>query len=242
MGGAFMPEDDGHDALVIPGASGMSDEALEALLRDQWGLPEAEVDDDIPTERMLIQCSDKDEDDFTVEEWAMIRIMRAMCQAAAHKKPPSLRKRRKSVEWLFVNGTLEPTRGWSFHLMCDALRARPWVIQTMIQHLWFRRGAVPEPLPFLADLLPDTLQSEAIMCAWEPGASLLHQVWKQPGGRLEVFRRHTPFPSTFDRDVEALSQAGLLGLSADRAWVSSRSASFIRPGQRVSWSRSFIGD
>jgi len=240
--GTHMWDDGAHDAVVIPGATGMSDQALEAIFREQWGLPEAEIEDEIPTERMLIQCSDKDEDDFTVDEWAMIRVMRSMCQTAARKKPPSARKQRKAVEWLFVNGTLEQTRGWSFHLMCEALRARPWVIQTMIQHLWFRRMAVPDPLPFLADLLPETLQSEAIMCAWESGAAIMNQVWKQPGGPLDVFRRETPFPATFDRDVDALSQAGLLGVSADRAWVSSRSATFIRPGQRVSWSRSFIGD
>jgi len=246
--GQSVAWDDGESASAdfqaFPGTTGMSDQALEALFRAQWGLPALEDGEPEPParEQVIIQSSHRDEDEFTEEEWDMVRVLRTMCQTATRQQSPH-KKRRSAVEWLFVNGTAEPRHHWTFHLMCEALRARPWVIQTMVQHLWFRRAIVPEPLPFLADVLPELLQSEAILCAWGAGETVMARVWGQPGCLLGAVRHQTALTETaFDRAVNALLEAGLLGRCADRVWVSSRSANFIRPGQRVSWSRSFPGD
>jgi len=228
----------------LPGPSGMSDQALEALFREQWGLPPLdESGPEPPTrEQVLIQANDRNEDDFTEDEWDMVKVLRTMCRQATQQQS-SRRKRRAAVEWLFVHGTNDPKHRWTFHLMCVALRARPWVIQTMVQHVWFRKALVPDPLPFLADPLPEALKSEAILCAWDAGETVLSQIWSQPGAVLTGLRQHTILTErAFDRAAGTLLQAGLLGQCMDRVWVSSRSANFIRPGQRVSWSRSFPGD
>jgi len=219
------------ETALPPNAANMSPQELEAFFREQWGLPEHEPGqaEILPPDKLT--PTDKDEDDYTLEEWDMVVAMRTMCRAAINKSV-SDRTRRKAIKWLFVNGTQDPRHGWSFHLLCAALRARPWVIQTLIQHQWFRKGMVIEPLPFLADVLPEALESEAIMCAWESGAIVMSRVWNQPGGLLAELRQQ----------LQTLVQEGLLGLIADRVWVSSRGANFIRPGQRVSWSRSFPGD
>lgn len=222
----------------------LGDDEIESLLRAEWGLPAVDVSSamgDVARGRS-IHTDEGDADDFTDEEWIIVQAMHAKCQDAIRAKTPDKRLA-AAVEWLFVRGT-EDRKGVSFHLACAALKSRPWVIQALVQHFWFLRGVtLPQGLPFMADPLPEALQSEAILRGWEAGMMLMATAWRKPAILIPDLRRECErVGDDFDRALEALLEAGLLGNRMGGIHVISRPATFRRSGSGISWSRSFLGD
>lgn len=224
----------------------LDDVQLEALMREHLGLPMLDGQSavrEVESPRASIRPDDQDADDYTDEEWIIVTSMRKLCLDAIGRDTPA-KRRDAAIEWLFVRGTEEPKHGISFHLACDMLHARPWVIQALVQHLWCQRGIALAALPFMADPLPEALQSEAILRAWETGLEILVQVWPRPGVPLAHLRADmasTP-DDVFDKAMAALGDAGLVGVNLGRVYVQSRPSHLRRSGAGITWSRSFIGE
>lgn len=246
----FGDEDDidleALSTLVEGGADGhLTDNEIEAFMREQWGLPALDAEQAIKTieaGRAAPRPSDEDSDDFSEEEWTIVQTLRRYCQDAISPatKPAKLKK---SVEWIFVRDTQEPKHGVSFHLACQMLRSRHWVIQALIQHFWFIRGILVEPLPFMADELPEAIEQESIIYGWDTGREIARIVWNQPGILEPAARKQVAAdPDEFTRGLSALLEAGIIGSRMGCLHVSARPASFRRSGQGVSWSNSFVGE
>lgn len=228
----------------------VSDEDLEAFMRAQWGLPsEGESTDtwvrDLDRGGERVTPDDGVSDDYTDDEWRIVETMRKYCLDAI-KVDANEKARDKAISWCFTVGTEDARNGVSFHLACEMLRSRPWVVQCLIQHFWMIRSITPKPLPFMADFLPEALQSEAIFHAWEGGSVILHALWKRPGCLVSELRAAVVAQlgdAEFDRAFAKLLDVGLAGVSsANRAYVTSRPAHFRKKSQRTSWSKTFIGD
>lgn len=237
MGGGEEPpaEDD---------SVGLSDASIEALMRKNWGLREMDVSkeaESLAVGRVALREDENAQDDFTEEEWIIVKAMQAKCRKAINAAV-SDRQRKRATDWCFVRGT-EDSKGVSFHLACEALQVRPFVVQALIHHYWFQRGIVmPEPLAFMADPLPDSLQSEALLHAWEPGLRIAANAWTNPS--LEERTLRTRLDMTDDEYNTAylrLTEAGMIANRLGRIYLTSRGPAF-RKFRRVSWSRSFIGE
>lgn len=233
-------------AVAKSGAGGDTTDAdIEAMMREQWGLPAVSIDREIASieSGRAVVPDDQDEDDYTEDEWLIVRTMRQFCLDAIHRGTTAARRKR-AITWLFVRGTKEQRYDSEFHLACDMLKARPWVVQALIQHLWFQREISPGTIPFLADPLPEALQSEAIMRAWEPGMQIMSVLWRWPGMPLHAMRDLVPelSDSVYDQALASLCDSGLIGTVHGHGYVTSRPATFRRTRGNVSWARSFIGE
>lgn len=228
-----------------PADQPMTDAEIEALMREHLGLPSIDTASAIraaESGKVAVRPSDSDQDDFTDEEWVIVKTMRKLCLEAI-TPAASPRARSRSVEWLFVRGTEESRHGVSFHLACEMLRSRYWVIQALIQHFWFLRGILPGQLPFLADPLPESIQSEAILHGWSVGMEIVTAAWSRPGVMDAELRRILEIPQgDYERSLEALIEAGVIGTRLGQVYVTSRPATFRRSRQAVSWSNSFLGE
>jgi len=234
-----------HAVAAQPDSGALTDAEIEALLREQWGLPTIDVEGALRAAtagQVSVRPDDDERDDYTDEEWTVVTTLRKLCLDAISASTP--RKRlAKAVEFCFVRGTEEPRYGVSFHLACEMLKARPWVVQALIQHFWFLRGIEPGPLPFMADPLPEALHSEAILHGWEAGLRIAAAAWMHPGVLETDLRQQVRVgDDDYERSLGALCNAGIVSLRMGRAYLTSRPASFRRARQTVSWSRSFIGD
>lgn len=113
----------------------------------------------------------------------------------------------------------------------------------MVQHFWFIRGITVEPLPFMADELPEALEQEAIMYGWEVGREIARITWRAPGILEPDVRSQVNFDADeFTRGLAALLEVGVVSSRMGCLHVSARPASFRRARQAVSWSNSFVGD
>lgn len=225
--------------------SQLSDNEIEAFMREQWGLPSLDAEQAIRTieaGRASPRPSDEDSDEFSDEEWTIVQTLRRYCQDAISPGTKPAR-RKKCVEWIFVRDTQEPKHGISFHLACQMLRSRHWVIQALIQHLWFIRGISVEPLPFMADELPEALEQEAILYGWDTGRDIARLAWKEPGILEPALHDRLGIDSDeFTRGLSAVLEVGVIGSRMGCLHVSARPASFRRTRQAVSWSNSFVGE
>lgn len=223
----------------------MTDAEIEALMREHLGLPSIDTAGAIRAAeagKIAVRPSDGDEDDFSEEEWAIVKTMRKLCLDAI-SPGTSPRARARSVEWLFVRGTEEGRHGVSFHLACEMLRSRFWVIQALIQHFWCLRGILPGQLPFLADPVPESIQSEAILHGWDAGMQIVAAAWSRPGVLDSELVRILGIPQVdYEQSLTALVEAGVVGLRMGQVYVTSRPATFRRSRQAVSWSNSFLGE
>ena len=246
----FGDEDDidleALSTIAEGGADGqLTDDEIEAFMREQWGLPALDAEQAIKTieaGRASPRPSDEDSDEFSDEEWTIVQTLRRYCQDAISPatKPDRLKK---SVEWIFVRDTQEPKYGVSFHLACQMLRSRHWVIQALIQHFWFIRGLAVPPLPFMADELPEALEQEAIMHGWEVGREIARLAWRAPGILEPAAHKQIAVDAEeFSRGLSGLLESGVIGSRMGCLHVSARPASFRRSGQGVSWSNSFVGE
>jgi hypothetical protein len=218
---------------------------LEALMREHWGLPTVDIScqlDRIQIGTAHVKPSNDDEDSFTEDEWRLILAMRKICISAIDVGSPQSTMQR-NIEWIFVRGTEEPRTGVSFHLACQMLRARPWVVQALVQHIWYTRSILPPPMPFLADPLPEALQSEAILYGWGEGAMILATIWMRPGIYSNLLPSIVKMDGKkYENALASLIEHGLVGNRLGRLYCISRPVEFRRTGQQVSWSASFIGD
>lgn len=223
----------------------LTDREIEAFMREQWGLPALDAEQAIRTieaGRASPRPSDEDSDEYSDEEWMIVQTLRRYCQDAISPatKPARLKM---CVEWIFVRDTQEPRHGVSFHLACQMLRSRHWVIQALIQHFWFIRGIPVEPLPFMADELPEAVEQEAVMYGWDTGREIARLTWRVPGILESDMRGRVGIdPDEFTRGLSALLDAGVIGSRMGCLHVSARPASFRRSRQGVSWSNSFVGE
>lgn len=247
----FSDEDElDIEALMTVAAAGeggapLSDAEIESLMREQFGLPTLDVESAIRSAeaaRSAPRPSNDDCDDYDEDEWEIVKVLRRYCQDAI--APATTEKRRATcVEWSFVRGVEDPRSGVSFHLACQMLKTRPWVVQALIQHFWFTRGTAIAPLPFMADELPEAVEHEATMHGWYEGAKIAKRVWMAPGAvALDVRQSIDLTAKEFDRALERLVEEGIIGVRMNHLHVTSRPATFRRARQAVSWSNSFVGD
>lgn len=253
----FDDEDDGTSLIALLRQAGeeigtdvvLGDDELEALMREHFGLGNHI---DLAREAAhhesgsgRIENTPHVEEDFTDEEWMIVRGMKQHCRRLV-QTAISPRTRQKEVVWSFVRGT-EDDKGLSFHLACEALGARPFVVQTLIQHYWGLRDICVQPMPFLADPLPDPLLSESQYHSGTLGGELARAFWRSPGERVStVFNdlvERDPKVKTdqLDQALRDLENAGLVKLSLGCAHFISRSPAFRR-FRRVSWARTFLMD
>lgn len=230
------------------GGSPMSDDELETLMREHWGLQTLDVSravKDADAGNSAVRADEKAEDDFTDEEWQIVRSLQTHCRKVI-AQTTTARARRKEIDWCFMRGT-EDSHGVSFHLACESLMCRPLVVQTLIQHYWFQRNIIiPDPLQFLADPLPDALQTEALFHAGVDGLHIATRAWAHPSrSGAELMAACLPHmedkQARYDEAFIRLEKAGLVMLAVDRVYFTSRKPSF-RKFRRESWSRSFVTD
>lgn len=239
----FSPDDLGIDApdetLLAMVGTGASDAEIEAAMREAWGLPQINLAEELKQPAKPL-AEKHVEDDYTDDEWLIVRRMRELC-AETINRGTSLKRRKAAIEWLFVRGTAEQRLGIEFHLACQMFEARPWVVHALIHHIWWTKGIQPGPLPFLADPLPEALSSEAILSAWDSGPPILEALWRWPGAPLHAVRELVPeiTDEEYDRSLARLLDVGLIAEKDGFGYVSARSAKVRR---RMSWSRTFVGD
>lgn len=237
--GSVPLQDDEDDAFFAALAGDDFDAALQA---EASRLPSIDLGAELraSARQFSAPAEEQVEDDYSDEEWLIVRRMRELCGDAI-KRSTSAKRRKEAVEWLFVRGTAERRLGIEFHLACQMLEARPWVIHALVHHIWWSRGIQPGPLPFLADPLPEALASEAIMTAWEAGPPILETLWRWPGAPLHALRELVPElrEADYQRSLDALLEAGLIADKDGTGYVSARSAKARR---RMSWSRTFVGE
>lgn len=252
----FDGEDDGESLLSllrqagedIPADAELTDDDIEGLMREHFG-----IGNHIDIGREAAQHESNSgriedakhvEDDFTDEEWLIVSGLKTHCRRIV-QTTMSPRTRKKEIQWAFVRNT-EDEKGLSFHLACEALGARPFVVQTLIQHFWGLRDIAIEPLPFLADPLPDPLYTESLYHAGTVGGELAKVIWSAPGQRVSesfdcVTLKHG-LVATVDELSEALrdlENAGLVKTTLGCAHFISRHPAFRR-FRRVSWARTFL--
>lgn len=233
------------DAGSQPGQ--VSDAELESMMREHFGLAHLDVShevDDVTAKKVKVIADDSDRDDFSDFEWTIVQALRRKCMDAIQNES-SPKKRKAAIEWLFVQGT-EDKDGVSFHLSCQMLRSRPWVIQALIQHfLYIRNIPIVLGLPFLADPIPDAIESEAGLHAWMEGMLIVAQLWRFPGIetiQLRDLMKGRMTNEEYETALTKLTDAGMIGNKMGRMYLISRPATFRRTGNKVSWSRSFVGE
>ena len=219
------------------------EEELEALMREHFGLARVDLDKESETfaragERVSEVAA---ADDYTDEEWVIVSGMRNHCRRAI-RTGTSERQRAREVRWLFIRGD-EDDKGLSFHLACEALSVRPFVVQTMVQHYWGMRQIVVPPFPFLADPLPDPLLTECLYHAGTCGGQIGGVVWSEPGIALpelqrRIEERHAEYPAQYEQALADLQEAGLVQVALGRAHFISRRP-ITRRSRRQSWARTF---
>ncbi len=254
----FDDEDDGESLLSllrqageeIPNDAELSDDEIEGLMREHFGIGNhidlaREAAHHESTSGRIEEVKHV-EDDFTDEEWMIVTGLKAHCRRIVQ---PSISPKtlKKEVQWAFVRNT-EDDKGLSFHLACEALGARPFVVQTLIQHYWGLRDITIEPLPFLADPLPDPLYTESLFHAGTAGGELAKVIWGAPGQRIstsfeQVLQKHglASTQEELEQALRDLENAGLVKLTLGSAHFISRHPAFRR-FRRVSWARTFLLD
>lgn len=231
-----------------------AEQEIEAMLRERWGMNHIDLEREASAyakDPGRIEDKPNVEDDFTDEEWLIVRGLRDHCRKVV-RTTAGAKQRQREVKWAFQMG-VEDDKGLSFHKACTALQTRPFVVQSLIQHYWGLRDIVVGPLPFLADPLPDPLYTEALFHAGEIGGEIAKLAWMSPGdtileieSRLREMRNASPLPVTrpltqkwFDQALQDLQEPGLLKVSLGRAHFMSRPPA-MRKFRRASWSRSFV--
>lgn len=238
-----LSESDLDDLAELASVVQQSDAELEASLRERWGLPEIDlqamaIDAGQGSHRM--PSADRS-DEYSEEEWLLVTSIRKQVEAVLTAASPKNR-RTKALRWLFVRG-IEDAKGISFHLACEALEARPWVLQALLQHLIYVRGIVLDKLDPMADILPEAIQSEAILAGWDAGLAIANLVWRWPSIPVEVLRASLPFSDeVYEHAFSALTAKGIVTARMGQAYLTSRPPGFRRSGNKISWSKSFIGE
>jgi len=247
----FADDDDLDLEALVTVASGSGDSGplsaaeIEAVMREQFGLPALNVEEMIrvaEASRAAPRPSDADSDDYDEDEWEIVKVLRRYCQDAI--APATLPKRRAAcIEWMFVRGTEDRRSGVSFHLACQMLKSRHWVVQALVQHFWFVRGITPDKLPFMADELPEALEHEALLHGWYTAGKITKHAWLRPGIASPDLRAAIDADAAeYDRALGRLIEEGLVGSRLNRLHVTARPISFRRARQAVSWSNSFVGE
>lgn len=224
----------------------LSPEELEDLMRSHFGLPRLDVKDALRAADQgnpHIREQERAEDDFSEEEWIIVRALRRHVRRVIQ---PAIadKSRNDEIRWCFMRGTSDK-QGVSFHLACQSLRARPFVVQTLLQHYWHQRAiVVGKPFEFLYDPLPDPLQTEALYFAGTEGLTIASRVWSHPSIHtidLARFATQSMPEARYLQVVGALEESGLICGKLDRWYVTSRKPAF-RKFRRQSWSASFVSD
>jgi hypothetical protein len=254
----FEDDDDGESLIgLLAQASGpqhdtsstaLSDAALEALMREHFGLTNHI---DLAREAAALESGSgriddiKDvEQDFTDEEWEIVRGLQRHCRRIVKKDTPPNTMARE-VQWMFVRGTQDDS-GLSFHLACQALQTRPFVVQALVQHYWGLRDIRIGTMPMLADPLPDPLYTECLYHAGVVGGDLGKRIWDAPGTPIiDAMRRASSNGAVSQTELEQaaqdLQENGLIMVNLGIAHFISRRPAF-RKFRRLSWSRTFMMD
>lgn len=209
-----------------------------------------------------IRPDDDIADDYDESQWQIVLALRSVCQDAI-REGINPHKRDRAIRWLFVKGDAGRTGaargrghpappGSTFDECCAALGARGWVIQSLVQHLWYlrdmplRRG-LPLPKEQIEEhgILPGPLEDETIYHRGVPGARVGEIVWQYPGiERIDALDAVVAMGVESEDAIEAtdyLLERGLLGLRGTRLHFTSRPAMIRRSG-RIGWARAFAGD
>lgn len=231
------------DLLELASVSHQTDAELEASLRERWGLAEIDLGAaaaEASQGRHRMPTPQRDED-YSEDEWILVAAIRKHVELVLTAATPKS-KRIRALRWLFVRG-VEDSKGVSFHLACEALESRPWVLQALLQHLIFVRGLVLDPLDPMSDILPEAIQSEAILAGWDIGLRIANLAWKWPSISEAVLRSELGVDSSkFEVALGALLDKGVLSNRMGLIYLTARPQAFRRAGSKVSWSKSFIGD
>lgn len=183
------------------------------------------------------------QEEWSEEQVPYVRLLIERCRKVV-VSTTGVKARRRLVRWCF--GRLP---GWgglpvTFDQCCYQLRARPYVVQAMLHHQWFRHAIVlPEALPILSDPVHEGILTEAISYSFDAGAAVVETVWMHPSMfTSEVIQGATAKGITRDEaesGLGALVEAGLLGLRGGRVWFTGRSPEFMAK-RRTSFAQSFI--
>jgi len=224
----------------------LSPEELEELMRSHFGLPRLDVKDAVrAADQGVVHVREQEraEDDFSDEEWVIVNALRRHVRRVIQQNIAD-KSRNDEIRWCFMRGTSDK-QGVSFHLACQSLRARPFVVQTLLQHYWHQRAIViGKPFGFLYDPLPDPLQTEALYFAGTEGLTIASRVWSHPSVHtleLADFATQSMGVARYRQVMSALDDAGLICEKLDRWYVTSRKPAF-RKFRRQSWSASFVSD
>lgn|GEM_PF-2479903 len=224
----------------------VSDAEVEKQMREHLGLSRLDVSTTLSSSPMAgtatVRPSDGDREDYNEYEWEIVIAMRRNCMLAIRPET-SQKARHVALRWLFVRGT-EDKKGISFHLACEALEARYWVIQALVQHYFAVRDIpLTEGLPDQADGLPEALQSEAMFHAWLPGVQLAEALWSRPGILESELEAVCGLSSDdYSKAMTQLVDCGLVSMRVSRAYFAARPAAIRNAGNGLSWSRSFLGE
>ena len=185
------------------------------------------------------------EDFEGVEQFIFVR-MRDQIRLACNVNTP-WKRRKRAISWLFISGD-QQDEDMSFNESCRALGARKMVLQTRLQYQLFRAGLpLPEPLPFLADPLPETLCMEVLLHGGELGLDIAKTLWAWPGMRVDLLKAEfceNGDDALYNRTIKHLEDAGLIGLREVYWFFISRNPDLyaIEGRRRFQWSRSFLGN
>lgn len=254
----FDDEDDGESLIgLLAQATGaqsdspseaLSDDELEQLMREHFGIANHI---DLAREAAALEAGSGRieevkhvEDDFTDEDWQIVRGLQRHCRRIVKTDTPP-KALQRHVKWMFVNGTKDDS-GLSFHLACQALQTRPFVVQALVQHYWGLRDVRIGQLPFEADILPDPLYTECLMHAGIEGGDIGKRIWDSPGAPiLEVMRRASNNGAVPQKHLEQavadLQENGLILVNLGISHFIARRPAF-RKFRRLSWSRTFLMD
>lgn len=264
----FDEEDDGQSLIGLlaqatdagsdrQASEDLSDGDLEQLMREHFGITNHI---DLAREAASLEAGSGRiddvrhvEEDFTNEEWEIVRGLQRHCRRIV-KYDTSRKVLQKEVRWMFVNTTKDDA-GLSFHLACEALQTRPFVVQALVQHYWGLRDIRVGPLPFEADVIPSALYSECLLHAGMEGGDIGRHVWSAPGTPILDAMRRAADDATrrpaglngvvsdqqLEQAVMDLKENGLILVTLGVAYFIARRPAFRR-FRRLSWSRTFLMD
>lgn len=187
-------------------------------------------------------------DDETEQQ--LVALLKYRISQACNMATP-WEKRKKAIKWIFcsTDDSMEENSFLSLRDVLDVFGARHYIIQTRVVFELYKKSIpLQAPLPFLADPIPDVIESEIYFSVGfknaENAIAIAKTAWMWPGMRLDFLLAEStkywkPNGEEFPDVLESLVQKGYIGIAGGFAYAICRNPLLYKNQTYVSWSSRF---